>query len=261
MLIDFHCHLNHSFYKKDLKKILERAKKANIGIIITNGINYETNLISLKLAEKYPIVKPALGFYPVDALDKNEINKSKKGLDENLKLIEKNKDKILAIGEVGLDLYHGRNLEKQTKDFQQILTLAIKLNKPIIIHTRKAEKQTLEILEKSKIKSDKIILHCFSANKKLINLAIKKKYNFSLPTNLVRSETFQYIIKNTPLNQILTETDGPYLSPFQNENKSFNRNEPAYIKESIKKIAEIKNLSQKEVENTIEENYKRIFLS
>ena len=266
MLYDSHCHLDHHYYSKDLKEILERAKKANIKYIITNGINYKTNLISLKLAEEFPIILPALGFYPEDALDREgyfEKNSKKdiKSLNENIQLIEKNKSKVIAIGEIGLDLFHGKNIEQQSKDFKQLIQLSIKLNKPIIIHTRKAENETLNILNefKNKLNPDKVILHCFSGSKQLIKQAINANYNFSIPTKIARSEAFQYLAEVCPINKILTETDGPYLSTYKNEDKSFNRNEPAYIKESIKTLAKIKKLSEKEVEKQIESNFQRIF--
>jgi TatD DNase family protein len=264
MLFDSHCHLDHHLYAKDIKQVLERAKKARIKVIITNGIDYETNLETLKLAELYPIIKPALGFYPEDALDREGyfVSKEKikiKTLKDSIKLIEENKDKIVAIGEVGLDLHHGKDIEQQTKDFERIIELAIKLRKPIIVHTRKAEKETLALIEKSKIRPNQVILHCFSGNRDLIQKAINSRYTFSIPTNLVRSEEFQHLIEVCPLNQILTETDGPYLSPYKNEDKSFNRNEPAHIQESIKKIAKIKKISESEVEKQIESNFKRIF--
>ena len=256
MLIDSHCHLDHFFYKKDLKKVIERAKKVGIKYILTNGIDYETNLISIKLKEKYPdIIKIALGFYPPDALDieyKEEVylgvnsKLSKKTIQDNLKLIEKNKDNIIAIGEIGLDMHNGKNLKQQLEYLKEMINLAIKLDKPIILHTRKAEQETLDLLEeyKNKIKAEKVILHCFTAKTSLIEKAIKQGYTFSIPTNLIRSESFQSLIKLCPLNQILTETDGPYLSPYKNKDNSFNRNEPAFIIESIKTIAKLKNIAE-----------------
>ncbi len=270
MLIDSHCHLDHFHYKADLDSVIKRAKAADVKFILTNGVDYETNLLSLKLSEKYPIIKVALGFYPQDALDReayfeneknktNVLQKSEKNLKDNLRLIEENKEKIIAIGEIGLDLYHGKDIEKQKKDLKELIKLSIKLDKPIILHTRKAEKETLELLKEVNINPDKVVLHCFSGNKKIIKEAIDTGYNFSIPTNIVRAENFQDLVEICPLNKILTETDGPYLSPFKNEDASFNRNEPAYIKESIKTIAKIKKISEKDIEDQIFNNFKRIF--
>ena len=269
MLIDSHCHLDHFYYKKDLDQVIERAKKAGVKIILTNGIDYETNMAALKIAEKYPeIVRVSLGVYPPDALDREYEEENKKGasnilsektINENIKLIEKNKDKIIGIGEIGLDLYTGKNITEQLEILDKMMKLAIKLNKPVTIHTRKAEKEILDYLEAHRSNPDKIILHCFSANRTLIQRAINKGYIFSIPTNVVRSEAFQHVVSICPITQILTETDGPYLSPFKNEDGSFNRNESGYIRESIKTIAKIKNLSEEQVENQIQKNFERIF--
>jgi TatD DNase family protein len=209
-------------------------------------------------------VQPALGLYPEDALDR-ELEKEnfklgeKKGLKEIIAQIERNKESVIAIGEVGLDLFNGKNLNEQKEHLGELITLSIKLNKPIILHSRKAENQLLQFLKEFHIKSDKVILHCFSGNSNLIKQAIQEGYNFSVPTNLVRSDSFKNLVSLVPLNKLFTETDGPYLSPYKNEDKSFSRNEPAFIVESIKEIARIKNLQEKEVEKQIEENFDRVF--
>jgi TatD DNase family protein len=268
MLVDSHCHLDHFYYKKDLSSVIRRAKDAKVAFILTNGIDYETNIESLHIAEKYPIVKVALGFYPTDALDREYDEENKKGINnknskmslkDNLELIQKNKDKIIGIGEIGLDMHNGKNLQKQIQDLKLLITLAIKLDKPIILHTRKAEEETLNILDEYNLSPSKVILHCFSGKTSLIKKAIEKGYIFSIPTNVVRSESFQNLVKICPINQILTETDGPYLSPYKNSDNSFNRNEPAFIKESIKTIAKIKNITEKEAEEAVYSNFKRIF--
>jgi len=264
MLIDVHCHLDHKLYEKDLKEVIVRAKKAGVGVIVTNGVEFHTNEVSLELAERFNIVQPALGLYPQDALDRESEKENfelgeKKNIKEIIEQIEKNREKIVAIGEVGLDLYNGKDINTQYSDLQELINISIKLNKPIILHSRKAEKQLLNFLKEFHIKSDKVILHCFSGNSKLIEEAIKEGYNFSVPTNLIRSDSFKNLVKLVPLSKLFTETDGPYLSPYKNEDKSFNRNESSYIRESIKIIAEIKQISEKDVEKQIEDNFDRVF--
>jgi len=264
MLIDVHCHLDHKLYEKDLKEVIERAKKAGVGVIVTNGVEFNTNELSLELAGKYSIVQPALGLYPEDALDRELEEENfelgeKRGIKEIIHQIEKNTEKVIAIGEVGLDLFNGKDINSQKESLGELIRLTIKLNKPIILHSRKAEKQLLDFLKEFNIKADKVILHCFSGNSKLIKQAVDEGYNFSVPTNLVRSDSFKNLVNLVPLNKLFTETDGPYLSPYKNEDKTFNRNESSYIVESIKEIAKIKNLSEKEVEKQIEENFDRVF--
>jgi len=287
MLIDVHCHLDHHFYKDDLDEVIKRAKDAGIKKIVTSGIDMHTNKIALELSKKYDIVEASLGRYPEDALDREgyyDYNPNIKisTLEEDKEFFIKHKDKFVSIGEVGLDLYHGKDLELQKKTFKFMIELAIKLNKPIVIHTRKAEKESLDVLDeylenselnknklikdsKFKLKKSKtlnprnVILHCFSGKKKLIDRAISNKFNFSIPANIAKNFQFQYIAKNAPMKQILTETDGPYLSPFKNEDGSFDRNESCNVKETIKEIAKIKEITKEECEKQIFMNYQMIF--
>lgn len=246
MLIDTHCHID--IYKnEEIKQIVERAKKANVKTIINAGVNPETNRRSIELSKKYPEIKSALGIYPIDALKLSD-----KKIEEEIKFIKKNKNKILAIGEVGIDLKENSKKETQIKNFQKFIKLSKELNKPIIVHSRKAEPECIEILEKSKFK--KIQMHCFSGNKKLIQRIIDNGWFLSIPTTVKNSEHFQLMIKMTPIEQLLCETDSPFLHPNKERN-----NEPANIIESYKKIAEIKNLTLKEVEKQVENNFKILF--
>lgn len=244
LLIDIHCHLDDKRFT-DLDEVIERAKKQGLKLIITNGISHETNLKSLDIAKKYDIVKPALGLYPSLA--------NKTDIDLELEFIKKNKNKIAAIGEIGLDGTVDVPIEEQKKVFIKLLSLGNELDKPVIIHTRKAEKETINVLESSNIKN--VILHCFSGNFKLIKKAEQLGYYFSIPANIVFNEHFQKMAKEIDISRIFTETDAPYLGPFKGK-----RNEPANIIESIKKIAKIKNMDATEVANNIWMNYQKVFM-
>ncbi|OVE74639.1 hypothetical protein BVX95_01545 [archaeon D22] len=259
MLIDVHAHLDHDLMILDLDEIIERAKKNGVKAIITNGINKDTNRLSLELANKYDIVKAALGIYPIDALDRESSDGGFKiepfDVDAELKFMEENSDKFVAFGEVGLDLYNGKDIKMQKEVLGKIIKLAIKLDKPIILHSRKAERELMEFLsEFPGLKPKRVIMHCFSGRKHLIKEAIERGYSFSIPTNIVKSDHFQRLVEWAPLKQILTETDAPYLSPYPDE-----RNEPSYVNETIKKIAEIKEMDETEVMNNIYMNYQKIF--
>jgi len=245
MLIDVHCHLDFEQFDKDLPSVIKRAEDNGFVAIISNGTDLKRNKKVLDISKKYKIVKPAFGLYPIEAE-----TISKKDLDENLKFIEKNKP--VAIGEVGLDLYYGKNLEKQKEVLTILVKLAKKLNIPIIIHSRKAEQETIELLEKNK--AEKVILHCFCGNAELTKRAQDLNYFFSIPTSIVKSKTFRKLAKRAQLNKILTETDAPFLSPYQGK-----RNEPSFIKETVKKISEIKKLPEKQIEKEIYNNYKKLF--
>ena len=134
----------------------------------------------------------------------------------------------------------------------KLIELSKKIKKPIIIHSRKAEQDVIDILEN--LDAKKVVLHCFSGKLKLIKRAAELGYYFSIPTNITHSQHFQKLAELVDINKILTETDAPYLSPYKNR-----RNEPSFITEAIKKIAEIKNISINEIANNIFMNYQNLF--
>ena len=262
ILVDIHAHLDHEKFKDDLDKVIENAKKAGVKAIITSGVNSKTNRMILDIAEKYDIVKPSFGLYPLDAL-KKEIEKGEASgfardiepfdINNEINWITENKDKCVAIGECGLDFNWGREHERGQKDnFQKVIELAEKIDKPIIVHTRKAELDAVEMLESSKIKN--IILHCFCGRKHLVKRAADNGCNFSIPPIIVRLQQFQIMAEIVNISQLLTETDAPYLSPYPGK-----RNEPAFVIETIKKIAEIKKITPEDTANNIFMNYQRLF--
>ena len=250
LLVDVHAHLDLREFDSDLDNVIKRAEKAGVKAIISNGLNHKSNIKTLGLSKKYEIVKPALGLYPDDALKLTE-----KEIESELNFIEKNKDKIIAIGEVGLDYKFCKKKQEQEKQkqiFIRLIKLSKKIKKPIIVHSRKAEPDIIDLLRNSNAKN--VILHCFSGNLKLVKTAEDLSYSFSIPTNITYSQHFQSLTKAVDINQILTETDSPYLSPYKNR-----RNEPSFIIETIKKIAEIKNMSINETSNNIFMNYQKVF--
>lgn len=259
LLFDAHCHLDHVSFKEDLDTVISTAKNSGIKAIITSGINPESNRKALMLSQKYDIVKASLGIYPVDALAKEvEIGEYPTALtpfdiDEEIEFIRKNKDRCVAVGECGMDFYWIQGKDARQKElFSKMITLAKEINKPIIIHSRKAEAECIEMLECSSVKT--IILHCFSGKKNLVIKARDNGWFFTVPTSIVRSHQFQDMVKIVNLSQLLTETDAPYLSPFKDK-----RNEPAFVAETIKKIAEIKGMDSEEVANNLFMNYQRLF--
>lgn len=261
-LVDVHCHLDHSKFKKDLGEVIKNSIKVGVKAIINSGVNPSTNRICLELSKKFPLIKPSFGIYPIDALsaelDRGEADgfvrdTEKFDLNKELEWIENNKDKCIAIGEIGLDYKWVTGKETEQKEiFKKILKTAEKINKPVIIHSRKAELDAIEILEKSKLK--KILLHCFNGRKSLIKRAVENKYYFSIPPIITRLEHFKLLAELVPIEQILTETDAPYLSPVQGE-----RNEPKNVRVTITEIAKIKKLSEEKVADIIFQNYKRFF--
>lgn len=260
-LVDTHCHLTHEKFKDDIDQVIKRAANAGFKALVCSGTNPPTNREVLELAKKYPIVKPSMGIYPIDALglapDEAGLTKhtGKIDIDDEFKFFTKNKESIVSIGEVGMDYHWSKDPKEhaqQKKNFEKIISLTEKIKKPIVVHTRRAEEDCVALLQSSKLKH--VILHSFEARKSLLKRAIDAGFYFSVPTVVVRAQQFQTLVDLAPLTQIFTETDSPWLSPFKDQ-----RNEPSFIVESIKKIAEIKKLNETEVADQIWKNYQLVF--
>ncbi|MBU2576739.1 MAG: TatD family hydrolase [Nanoarchaeota archaeon] len=196
-------------------------------------------------------------------------------VDEELAWIEENADKCVAIGEIGLDYNSysrparnsvpselgtspevpdssGKMREKQKEVFRKVLKLAKKIDKPVVIHSRKAEEDAIDILEELKMKA--VIMHCFNGKKSLIKRGVDNGWFFSVPPVIARLEHFKMLVEMVPLEQLLTETDAPYLSPVAGE-----RNESANVVVTIGEIAKIKGLGEDEVAEQIFNNVKNLF--
>lgn len=250
MFIDVHCHLD--FLEKEgvsVESAIFRAKESKIEKIVVNGVNLEHNKSVLDLSFRYKEVEASLGMYPTDCL-----NLSDKEINDCIKFIKDNKNKVVSIGEIGLDLKSEeavKGFNKQKKVFEKFVKLALELNKPVIVHSRKAELEVIEILER--LGAKKVDMHCFTGKFKLVDRIVKNGWFISIPTSVKNSEHFQKVIERVPIENLLCETDSPYLHP----DKGW-PNEPANVVESYKKIAEVKRISLKKVEKKIEENYKRL---
>lgn len=247
MLVDVHAHLTDRYFDDKLDKVIKDAELNSVISIITNGLNYVDNKKVLQISEKNEIIKPSLGFYPDDI-----INSDDDEIEINLDFIKKNRNKIIAIGEVGLDLYHNHLLKKQKEVFLRIIDLAEKIDKPLIIHSRKAERECISILEECKFK--RALFHSFTGDFNLVKEIENNNWMLSIPCTVIKSEHFQNIIKIFDLNKILTETDSPYLSPYVGK-----MNGPSFIVETINMISKIKNLEKEEVEKIILKNYYHFF--
>ena len=247
LFIDMHAHFE---WFEDIDKVVDNAKKAGVKVILASGISKNTNETALQLSKKYDIIKPSLGLYPIGALEKETgLNVN---VDDEIEFIRENKNNISAIGEAGLDFKKAPDKDRQKEAFEKIILLADEIKKPLIVHSRKAEPEVIKMLEKSNLK--KIILHCFCGKRKLVERAKDNGWYFTIPTNVVRLQQFQDMIKIVNLSHLFCETDSPFLSPFPDK-----KNEPAFVIESYKKIAEIKGLELQEVEKAIWMNWQGIF--
>lgn len=260
-LLDVHAHMDIEPLLEHIDEVLDRARKAGVTAIVANALHPQSNRKVLELATKYDLIKPALGFYPSHTVEVSE-----EEFDKEITFIRKQKP--IAIGEVGMDfkftmkdyalggpITEDEKEQKviQKKCFGKLIDLALELDVPLIVHSRKAELEVIELLEEKKAK--KVIMHCFMGKKKLVERIRKNAWTFSMPVILLKLQQFQDIVKDTPLGQLLTETDSPYLGL-----EPGLRNEPANVALTIKKIAEIKRMNEQEVADQIFMNYQRLFL-
>lgn len=261
-LVDVHAHLDDERIFPNLDNIIKEAKEKGQKVIITSGVNPKTNRAALSLSEKYDIVKPSFGFYPIDSIAEriNNFNLEEEfrkitsfSLKEEMEWVEKNKDKCVAIGEIGMDFQIAPSYkEEQRKVFEELIMFAKKIDKPVVIHSRKAELECIEILEKFGVK--KVLMHCFGGKKSLVKRCVANGWFLSVPPVLIRLEHFRMMAELVPLENILTETDAPYLSPIKGE-----INIPQNVEISINEIARIKNIDREEVSEKIFQNARLFF--
>ena len=248
MYIDTHCHITSDDYD-DISLIIEKIKDSGINKIIVNGTDMKSNLEVLDLVKKYDIVYGALGFHPTELEDFQE--SSLLWLEEHI-----NDEKIVALGEIGLD-YHYENTDKNIQNivFKKQLEIAEKYNKPVIIHSRDASQDTLDILRSYKLKGS---LHCFSGSLEMAYEYVKLGYliGFGGVVTFKNAKNIVNVIKNIDLEYILLETDSPYLTP---EPYRKYKNDSSYIPVIASKIADIKGLDVSVIEKSTSDNAIRLF--
>lgn len=253
MFIDVHCHLDWESYGDEITKIISEMKDKNI-VAWTNTINPESYNKAKEKFKNYDNVKICAGLYPQDAETISD-----EDFNNYIKQIKKEKNQIVALGEVGLDFHHSTKQELfdiQEKRFRQLIDLAIKLDKPMLIHARKAEAKVLEILEEYVIKTGfkKFDLHCFMGKKKFIKKIIELGIYCSIPAIVKTTQSFQMLVKELPMKLILVETDSPFLHPEKKQNS------PLIVPEIYEQIAQIKGYDKKEIENIIYRNFMKFTL-
>lgn len=247
MFIDTHCHVVSEYYD-DIDEVIKNAIDNGVLKIIINGYNMQSNREVLELVKKYDIVYGALGIQPEELYDYN---------DDSLKFIEEhvNDEKIIAVGEIGLDYHYDTDKDLQKELFKRQLKIAYKYNKPVIIHSRDCIQETYNILKESKVKG---IMHCYSGSKEMALEFIKIGFSIGIGgvSTFKNAKNIVDVIKYIPLEYIILETDSPYLTPEPYRGK---RNEPMYIPIVAKRVADIKCLDIKEIERTTTDNARRLF--
>lgn len=252
--VDVHAHLDFRDFDSDREELVKEMKKGKI-IALSNTLSPENFEYTKGLFEGFEdIVKVCPGLYPIDAQKISDDD-----FEAYLKLIRKEKKSILAIGEVGLDRHHSTEpleWELQEKRFRSLIELGIKIDKPLIIHTRKAEERVLQILREYVEKTGfrKFVLHCFSGKKRLIKEIVELNILVSIPLTVLNTQSFQFLARELAVSKILVETDSPFLNP------SKERNSPLNVPMAYREIAKIKGLDEKEIESIIYKNFQQLFL-
>lgn len=243
--VDCHCHLEFDRFDEDREEVIERAKK-RLDFVVSVGCNLEKNKETLKIAEKDPeFILANLGLHPTYTDDFDN-------LEEVKKLIRKENTK--AVGEIGLDHYHVKDEEtrkQQRKVFRELLDLAEELEKPVNIHSRDAEQEVLDILGNYSISN--VLIHCFNGSISQAEEAVNQGFYIGVTTQVLYSNKIQRLVENINLENIVLETDSPFL--YRGE-----RNEPVNVLESAEKIAEIKDIDKDEVIEGTTGNAREIFL-
>ncbi len=260
--VDVHTHLTHPDFAADLAELMARAKAGGMGAIVVNGLGPQSNREILQLAQSYPLIKAALGIYPIEAV--NEILPKDFALrcerftvKDELQFIEKMAlaKQICAVGEVGLDGFHlgPETFALQEDVLSALIDIAKRADLPLIVHSRKREERVLEMLAAQAC--PKVNLHCYSGKiKSAVQAAEKWSWCFSIPANVNRSQSFQSLCQKLPAECLLTETDAPYLSPVPGT-----RNEPVNVVGTVQCIAQLRGWDREYAQQKIWENYVRLF--
>ena len=254
-LFDSHAHLDDERFNNDRETLIQQIREAGITKLISAGYSLEGSKKAKELAEKYNFIYATSGISP------NDIPQTKDELwiqlDEIEKLAKESK-KIVAIGEIGLDYYwEQNNKELQKIAFIKQIELANKLGLPIVIHTREAVMDTIELIKQNKVIL-KGVFHCCPLNRELVKEALKLGFyiSFAGPVTFKNSKNANEIIGMVPQNRMLIETDSPYLAP---EPHRGTRNDPRNVKYIAEKIAEVKEIQVEEVERITYENTCTLF--
>lgn len=256
-LFDSHSHLNDEKFNNDREKTIKMIHESGVSNFITAGYSVESSKKALEIAKKYDFIYTTVGVSPNDIPQTEE--ELWKQLTEIEQMVKENRKKVCAIGEIGLDYYwNTENKELQKIAFIEQIKLANKLNLPIVIHTREAIMDTLQILKENKVQKTGVF-HCCPQNRELIKEGLKLGFyiSFAGPITFKSSKNAVEMINLVPNDRILIETDSPYLAP---EPVRGTRNTPANVKFIAQKIADAKGLTLEEVEKITYENAKKILL-
>ena len=252
-LFDSHAHLDVPEFDEDRDGLLDRlTKECDISYVVNPGVDLETSSNAVKLAQKYPWIYAAVGFYPqkTDKLD-----------EDTFFLLEglAKKDKVVAIGEIGLD-YYWKTVPHDVQQywFRRQIALAREEKLPMIIHSREAAADTLRVMKEEKSEEIGGVIHCFSYSVEMAEEYLKMGFYLGIGgvVTFKNAKKIKEVVQMAPMERILLETDSPYLAPVPYRGK---RNSSLYLPYVVQEIAELKGISEEEVIETTEKNAVRLF--
>ena len=253
-MIDSHCHLDHEPLLSDLANVIQRSKEVGIEKLLTISTSFESFSRVKDLINKDEMIYGTIGIHPHES--STNIITSKQiieSLNEN--------SKIIGIGETGLDFYYNNSeKDKQIASFKEHIEASIKTNIPLIVHSRDAEQETFEILNEYKNENLKILMHCFTGSKAFSEklMTLNSFFSASGIITFKNSLDLQDTFKSIPMDNILIETDSPFLAPVPKRGK---KNEPSFIDFTATKLAEIKNISKRDLIKKTTDNFNKLFFN
>lgn len=252
MYIDTHCHLNLPEFKDDLKETIHRAEQAQVTHILVPGINLESSQLAHKMGRESSVIQPAVGLHP------NNIQEASVDTLQEIAELASHPE-VVAIGEIGLDYFRNASLaNEQRKTLQYFFSIAIQEAKPVLLHARAASEEMLEILRVYKPDGLRGVWHCFEGDWTLAKQILDLGFYLGFTGNITYGdkEDVKEVLMNVPLDQILIETDAPYLAPnpFRGQ-----RNEPAFVVEVARRIAEYRGITVEEIGEETSANAIKLF--
>ena len=251
-MIDSHCHLDHEPMYSDLKNVIYRSKDVGIEKILSICTTINSFKKIIKIIDFDPIIYGTFGIHPHECSD-NIVTK-----EEIINNVKKN-NKIIGIGESGLDFYYNHSdKEKQLASFKTHIEASIHLNMPIIVHSRSAENETFKVLKSYEKFKPKILMHCFTGSTEFAYklLTLDSYFSASGIITFKNSTDLQETFKLIPNDKLLIETDSPYLAPVPLRGK---KNEPSYIKHTLEKLANLKNIEVNKMNKITSCNFNLLF--
>ena len=253
-MIDSHCHLDHEPLLSDLSNVLVRSKKVGIEKLLTISTSFESFSRVKDLVKKDEMIFGTIGIHPHET-STNII--TSKQIIENLN----ENPRIIGIGETGLDFYYNNSeKDRQITSFKEHIEASIESNTPLIVHSRDAEIETFDILNEYKDEKIKILMHCFTGSKEFSKklMTLNSFFSASGIITFKNSLDLQNTFKSIPIDNILIETDSPFLSPVPKRGK---KNEPSFIDFTATKVAEIKDISKEDLVKKTTENFNKLFFN